>query len=293
MAIKLNALYFFSVIARSESMSEAAETLGVSQQALSKTLAHLEDELCSPLILRHSRGGERLTPAGKHLLKRSKNLLHSVYNLEHLFDSISPPQQPECLRIGSVSVLDRQIRHTVQKWKETQLMHPTLLLFHSQSRLENSLLQQELDLGVASQPALSSELRSVLLRSVPFVIVGNKHMQGPWHELNYLRFGDSPSQGGCFNVWPEAKWPRKILGKFDLTLATQLCLQGVGCLHVPQSFLPINGPLALQGSAIRTLCPPPFSARFERYLLFSTQHCAPHALAFKDELLKTLKEDTP
>lgn len=290
MAIKLNTLYFFSVMASSDSFNDAAEKLGVSQQALSKTLAQLEDELGQPLILRNNRGGERLTPAGKLLFNRSQVLLNSVYDLENLFDAPRIEEKAKRLRIGATSVLDTQIREQVQHWKKTQHIHPTLLLFHSQCRLENQLLQQDLDLGIASQPAVSEALSSILLRSVPFVIVGNKHMQGDWHELAYLSFSDAPEQGGCFNVWPETVWPRKILGKFDITMATQLCIQGIGCIHIPQSFLPITGPLGLKGNSLRILCPPPFTAQFKRYLIFSAQNHAPHVLAFKEELLRNIKE---
>lgn len=287
MAIKLNTLYFFSVMANSSSFNEAAEKLGVSQQALSKTLAQLEEDLGQPLILRNHRGGERLTDAGKLLLNRSQTLLHSVYELEHLFDSPTITKRPESLRMGFISVLGSQIRNTIQKWEESRDVELTLLLLHSHSRLEDSLLQEELDFGIASQPASSSELTSVLLRSVPFVIVGNKHMQGTWDELTYLSFGDDPQQGGSFNVWPEATWPRKILGKFDITMATQLCIQGIGCIHIPQSFFPIVGPLGLKRNDLSILCPPPFTAYFERYLIFANRDCPPHMQAFKDELLST------
>lgn len=292
MAIKLNTLYFFSVMASSDSFNAAAEELGVSQQALSKTLAQLEEELGRPLILRNNRGGERLTPAGKLLLNRSQSLLRSVYDLENLFDESPDPQQSESLRIGFTSVLDSHVRKLVQQWEAFRHIQPTLLMFHAQSRLEDKLLHQELDLGVSSQPAFSKELSSVLLRAVPFVIVGNKHMQGAWHELVYLSFGDTPQQGGYFNVWPEDLWPRKILGKFDITMASQLCIQGIGCIHIPQSFLPIVGPLGLKGNTLKVLCPPPFSAQFERYLIFSAQNQSAHVLAFKDNLLRNI-EETP
>lgn len=286
MALKLNALYFFSVIAESDSINDAADQLGVSQQAVSKTLAQLEKELGSPLILRNHRGGERLTPAGKLLFNRSQTLLRSVYALENFFDRPSVEHKPESLRIGAASVLDSHTRQLVQEWEEKRQVQSTLLLFRSQSRLENSLLQQDLDLGIASQPALSDQLTSVLLRSVPFVIVGDKNIQGDWHELSYLSFSDSPQQGGYLNVWPEDKFPRKILGKFDITMAIQLCVRGLGCIHIPRSFLPVAGPVGLKAHDLTILCSPPFSAHFERHLIFSEQNCAPHVRAFKAELLK-------
>ncbi len=290
MTIKLNALYSFSIIARSSSFNEAAEQLGLSQQALSKSLAQLEEELGSTLILRNNRGGERLTRAGKLLLNQSHDILQSAYDLERLFDK---PQTLEStaknLRIGSMSIIEQPIRELMQNWETTQSIQASLLLFHSQSTLENSLLQQNLDLGIASRPAFSEELTSILYQSTPFIIVGRKGTQGDWHELPYLSFDDTPSQGGYLNVWPEDKWPRKVLGKFDLLMAIQLCIQGVGCIHIPQGLFPIKGPMAVKQNDLDILCPPPFSADMKRYLIFSEQHCAPHAKAFKDELLIAIK----
>jgi DNA-binding transcriptional LysR family regulator len=291
MSIKLNTLYFFSVVASLDSFNEAAEQLGVSQQALSKAIAQLEEDLGHPLILRNNRGGDRLTYAGRMLLTRSQTLLHSVLELEHLFyTDTEPTDVPNRIRIGSMSILDHIVSQTVQAYKEKQHVHPTLLLFHSQSRLENELLNQMLDLAVSSQPALSSELDSYLLRSTPFVIIGNKHMQGAWHELEYLSFNDDPRQGGCFNHWPEEQWPRKVLGKFDITMATQLCIQGIACIHIPQAFLPIRGPLGLKNNNLAILVEPPFQAFFNRYLLLPKASVSPSVQQFKQELLTKCAE---
>src|ERR1044072_2451131 len=56
----------FAAVAREGSFSRAAESLYVSQPAISKHVASLEAETGAQLVLRHRRGGS-LTPAGELL----------------------------------------------------------------------------------------------------------------------------------------------------------------------------------------------------------------------------------
>ena len=59
-------LKFFRKICEEKSINRAAQKLFISQQALSKSIAKLEEELGTPLFIRTS-GGVRLTPAGELL----------------------------------------------------------------------------------------------------------------------------------------------------------------------------------------------------------------------------------
>ncbi|MCI2131594.1 MAG: LysR family transcriptional regulator [Eubacterium sp.] len=73
-------LFYFKTIAESESLTKAARKLYISQPALSKSLANLEDELGTPLF---NRTGGRL-----YLNDNGKILLQYVYQLDDLFKSI-------------------------------------------------------------------------------------------------------------------------------------------------------------------------------------------------------------
>lgn len=67
MNISLSRLKSFLGVARAKSLREASEVLGITQPALSKQIAQLEQDIGRPLFLRHGRG-MALTSAGKALI---------------------------------------------------------------------------------------------------------------------------------------------------------------------------------------------------------------------------------
>ncbi|MFC4261231.1 LysR family transcriptional regulator [Marinobacter lacisalsi] len=74
-----NALKAFVTIVDQGSFSEAAETLHLTQPAISKRLAALETQLGSPLLERSHRQ-IRLTDAGARLLPHARRILDEVHN---------------------------------------------------------------------------------------------------------------------------------------------------------------------------------------------------------------------
>ncbi|MGE4249738.1 MAG: LysR family transcriptional regulator [Parvibaculaceae bacterium] len=66
LAIGSRALHYFVVVADVKSFSKAAQTLGISQPALSKQIRHLETHLNTEILRRHWRGVD-LTEDGKRL----------------------------------------------------------------------------------------------------------------------------------------------------------------------------------------------------------------------------------
>ena len=77
-------------VARTESITTAAQTLGFTQSAVSRTVAELEAALGQRLFDRSSRGIQ-LTDAGRRLVARAKLVLADVDDL--IADLSSPPHQ--------------------------------------------------------------------------------------------------------------------------------------------------------------------------------------------------------
>jgi len=72
-------LKYFSVVARLENVSKAAELLHTTQSAVSKNILNLEKELGIPLFERHGRRLV-LSEAGQHFLKRCDRILAETDN---------------------------------------------------------------------------------------------------------------------------------------------------------------------------------------------------------------------
>lgn len=70
----LRSLYYFTVVAREQNFTRAAEKLNMSQPPLSNQIKNLEEELGTTLMIRGKRN-VTLTEAGKLLYRRSAQLL--------------------------------------------------------------------------------------------------------------------------------------------------------------------------------------------------------------------------
>lgn len=79
--MNLNQVEYFVKAAEHLSFSHAAEEMYVTQQAVSKAVATLEDELGTPLFTRLSTGLS-LTPEGKRALELSRSLLADAQTLQ-------------------------------------------------------------------------------------------------------------------------------------------------------------------------------------------------------------------
>ena len=89
--LDLRLLRYFVTLAEHQSFTAAAETLGVSQPALSQGIRRLEDVVGAQLIGRPPRGSSRaftLTGAGKGLLEDARHLLaHAGRVMKHARDN--------------------------------------------------------------------------------------------------------------------------------------------------------------------------------------------------------------
>lgn len=82
--MELRTLYYFLAVAREQSISAAAESLHLSQPALSTQLKALEEELGKQLLIRGTKGSRKvvLTEEGMILRKRAEEILSLVQKAE-------------------------------------------------------------------------------------------------------------------------------------------------------------------------------------------------------------------
>ena len=110
--MELHQIRYFKTIAEEGSFSRAAAKLFLSQPALSKSMAKLEEELGTPLF---ERNGSRiaLTTAGKTFLNYSGNILNDVES------SINAVKESVGLKTGHVSIAITSeifIKHLIYKF---------------------------------------------------------------------------------------------------------------------------------------------------------------------------------
>ena len=84
----INALRAFIEVARQGSFSRASESLFVTQPAVSKRIAALEDELQAKLFDRIGKN-ITLTEAGRELLPRARRLLHEADEMKRIASNLS------------------------------------------------------------------------------------------------------------------------------------------------------------------------------------------------------------
>ena len=70
-------LKYFLILAKTGNMTSAARSLFITQQALSKSIIKLEDELDAELFER-TQQGMRLTEYGRCLMPYAKRILHAA-----------------------------------------------------------------------------------------------------------------------------------------------------------------------------------------------------------------------
>ena len=101
-------LHYFAVIAESGSLSLAAKRLFISQQALSRILKNMEQELNCQLAVR-GRKGVILTENGEYVLTMAKKVQNTIEELEQHFHTLPNSNVSGQLMIANTSYLGRFI----------------------------------------------------------------------------------------------------------------------------------------------------------------------------------------
>ena len=147
-------LQFFLAVCESKSFRNAAVKCYVSQQAISKSLSNLEQELGVQLFVR-SQSGVSLTEAGRQLQKLARPHLNQRDELLHQMHSFHSKQQ---LHIGFfMGFLQELPPHFFPQFQQ---LHPEVQLhYHSYTDTEHSRIYRnyDCDLVITTSPLSSSD----------------------------------------------------------------------------------------------------------------------------------------
>lgn len=257
--METNRLRYFCLVAELENLRKAAEHLGISHSALSKSLKVLESQLSQQLLVQTGRN-IKVTEVGKRLYPQIKAFLKSE---EALFALKFPATSP--LRLGAYEGFSTYlIGSTWQKYfGDTSLELHELL----PGQLEQALVDRKIDFGVTTEP--------VPLAGIDYVCVGRLQSRvfkrrGAFEgvSLEQLPFvaplfsvEGLPMGAKLLDGWPKTAFIRNIRYRVDMMeSALALVRQGVAAVYLPEFIARFHNRVAQEKYR---LVPVPLPAQFQ------------------------------
>ena len=196
--MELRVLQYFLAVAREQSISAAAESLHISQPALSTQLKAMEEELGKQLLIRGTKGSRKvvLTEEGMILRKRAEEILSLVKRTE---DEIT--RSDETI-VGDVYIGTGEtdiVRLFARAAKKIQKQYPDIHYHISSGNAEYVL--EYLDKGLIDFGLLYSQVDPSKYESVPIP------SRDTW---GVLMRKDSPL-AGRESVSPEDLWEQPLI----------------------------------------------------------------------------------
>jgi len=187
-----NSLHYFVLVAKYENMSRAAESLHITQPALSKSISLLEENLGVALFERNGRS-IKLNRYGKFFLERAERMLKDYATAkEDLLNLVSPGQG--VVSIGFMHTLGLEV--IPQLMAAVQKVYPQMKIQLTQSNsssILNKLEAGELDLCLIS--SLDTDKNLVwekLWEEELFLIVPENHQLAARKQVTLKDFATEP-----------------------------------------------------------------------------------------------------
>jgi len=176
----LRQLRVFDAVARHLNFSRAAESLFLSQPAVSMQIKQLEQNIGLPLL---EQVGRRLnlTEAGRELLKYSRDILQQVQDMDTVFSEMKGLEHGQ-LNIAVVSTANYFMPQLLAKFIR---LHPRINLGLSVANRDTVIKQLDeniADLAVMGQPPEGTDMLSQPFMPNPLVVIA-----APDHPLAKLK----------------------------------------------------------------------------------------------------------
>ena len=222
--IRLRHLHTFVAVAQQGTLGRAAETLNLSQPALSKTLNELE-QLTGTRLFDRGRLGAQLTLTGEQFLTHAVKILDALNHAGLSFNQ-KAEQPSEVIRIGALPTAALGILPAVIGPFHKQQSHVTLqVATMNNTMILSGLKSGELDIGIGrmSDPELMVGLNYELLflESLKLVVRPNHPLLN--ENITLSRVMEWPAV-----VSPEGTVPRQ---NAEALLASQGCKLPASCIE--------------------------------------------------------------
>ncbi|EGA4729261.1 LysR family transcriptional regulator, partial [Salmonella enterica] len=222
--IRLRHLHTFVAVAQQGTLGRAAETLNLSQPALSKTLNELE-QLTGTHLFERGRLGAQLTVPGEQFLTHAVKVLDALNTagqaLNRKEDASADVVRVGALPTAALGILPAAIGRFHQQQKSTSLQVATM----NNTMLLAGLKSGEIDLGIGrmSDPELMGGLNYELL-----FLESLKLVVRPGHPLLQETITLSRVMEWPVVVSPKGTVPRQ---NAEALLQSQGCKMPAGCIE--------------------------------------------------------------
>ncbi|MDQ0062660.1 LysR family transcriptional regulator [Paenibacillus harenae] len=288
MDINLEWYRVFYWIAKSGSLTAAAEQLHITQPAVSHTVKQLEDKMGGALFFRTSKG-VKLTAEGDVLLRYIEQAFHSISNGEKAIAEMNNLNSGE-IHIGASDTLCNHYLLTYLEQFHEQ--HPSIRIHVTNRTTPETLAllkQGKIDFGIVGSPSSDKQIHYLRTALVHDCLVGSKkyaHLARTPIALDNIRhypllmlengastraYIDEYAASSGIKLMPEFE-----LGSIDLLV--QFALRGFGLAFVIREFvqerlhkgelieLTLNPPLPDRSIGVATLHGVPLSAASKAFL---------------------------
>jgi len=172
--MNFQSLHYFTIVAEEMNITKAAERLIVSQQALSKSILRLEDELGIKLFNRKPEFS--LTYSGKMFYEASKNILGAKDRIIDELNEINE-EKSGIIRIGitdsrSEMLLPLVMDKFIAKHSDTKLR----FIQGTRKYIDESLKNDEVDVLIDFMPIMVDDVTSHTILTEKFYLVVPKEM---------------------------------------------------------------------------------------------------------------------
>ena len=204
--IEINALRVFAAVGEADSLTQAAERIGITQSAVSQTIKQLESQTGTQLVLTRSRP-IKLTPSGQVLKGYADNLINDTKRM--LLDVRGASSEGNLpLNIGMIDsfcdVAGVQFMQQVKPFTSKLALRTGLV-----SPLTQDLLNRDLDLLITSDPIGEHPelqrfalLRDPIVMIVPDEYANHKEVSPAWlaENLPFVRYNRQSRLGSLTDL---------------------------------------------------------------------------------------------
>ena len=251
---ELRALELLVEVARTGSLSAAADSLGITQQAASSRIRTMEALIGAPLLVR-SRRGSALTPTGDLMVEWAMRVLEEAAQLDAGIASLRSDRRGHLRIAASLTIAEHLLPGWLVAVRADQVragLQPTdfTMTATNSERVAALVASGEVELGFVEGPDTPTELRHRLVgRDELVVVVARDH---PWAQRSRRRVAASTLAATPLVVREAGSGTRTVLERAltGLPVAAPV-LELSSTAAVRAAVAAGAGPAALGGHAVR------------------------------------------